>query len=258
MGRWDKSGKRFGAIMAGCALAALAQPLGAQTNSSATGTAAGTPAPADATGQAAPKPAVKVTPQQVIDVFNKVVKPRPQPAPAPTYSYTPPVTPTAVPTQSPAPRPTAVATSAPRQAAVPSPAATRPTPGVVPPVIRPPAPAPSDDAVVPTQAPEPVVQTAAPEPPPEPDLIAIPQQPMRIPWAPLAALAAALAAAGYGASRWFFPKLALDCEIEVGPDALAGSSKPLIQQPELQFALSIEAGEPGAPSGAILAAGDSA
>ncbi len=89
---------------------------------------------------------------------------------------------------------------------------------------------------------------ADPLPPDEPDL----------PWAPLAALVAALAVAAYGAGRWFFPKLAMGCEIEVGPDLVGASSKPLFQSPQLNFAISIEAGEPSAPMiGAILPAGES-
>lgn len=234
---------------------ALAGPLGAQTDPRA-GTAAGTTAPVDAAGQTTQPPPIKVTPKQVIDLFNTVVKPRITPTPTPTPAPTP--VPTVTPTQTPTPRPTA--TSTPPSSPTPRPIATRPAPGVVPAAVRPPLPPPNDDAVAQAPVPVPVIATAAPEPLPAPEPIPVPAPSPEsgLPWAPLAALVAAFVAAGYGASRWFFPKLAIGCEIEVGPSALGASSIPLIQQPDLQFAISIEAGEPSAPSGAILSAGDAA
>ena len=98
---------------------------------------------------------------------------------------------------------------------------------------------------------------AAAEPTLEPSLPLTPAPEPGLPWVPLAALGAALAAAGYGASKWFYPKLAVGCEIDVGPDTMGAQSNPLVQKPELDVSISIEAGVPSTPSGtATLVAGD--
>lgn len=270
MGQSGRINKAMAGLAAVITLLALGHPLGAQDVRPTTGTAAGATAPATGGGQGSTGTTIKVSPKQVFDVFKKVVTPKPKPTPTPTPSPTPAPTPvpTVAPTQAPTPIPTTTATSAPRPRPTPSPAvtrppprpvATRPAPAVVPRVSRSPAPPPGTATIVPTQTPveptpEPVVTLAAPDlPSPEP----VPQP--GLPWAPIAALGVALVAAGYGASRWFYPKLVLGCEIDVGPSELGASSVPLVQAPDLQLSISIEAGEPNAPSGVtVLPAGENA
>ena len=64
-------------------------------------------------------------------------------------------------------------------------------------------------------------------------------------------IAAALSALVLGetARRWFWPKLALGCEIAAGPSTLTGASSPPITAPELRFDIRIEQGEASSPIG---------
>ena len=237
-------------IVAGSVLAVATLSGGAaiaQTTHATTGTAqdAGTPT------QQAPR----ITPKQVIDVIGTLIKKRPAPTPAPvpttTATPTPTPTPTPVPTYTPPPRPAVVATPAPAPRPSTS-AAPRPRP------VPTSAPAPTPDATaspVPAQA----AATEAPPPPqvPVPVEVTLPIPPEPAPPAtplwPLGLVLATIAAAAWGLYRWFWPKIAVTCEVAVGPDTLGAASRPLVSLPEASIDIRIEIGDASAPRGLILA-----
>ncbi len=239
-------------IAAGSALAVATLsggPVIAQTTHATTGTTqdAGTPT------QQAPR----ITPKQVIDVIGTLIKkrPAPTPAPVPTTTATPTATatPTPVPTFTPPPRPAVVATPAPAPrpsaSAAPRP---RPTPAAVP------TPAPSAASPsVPAEA----AASEAPPPPPQVPVpvevtLPVPPAPPATPlWprSPLGLVLATIAAAAWGLYRWFWPKIAVTCEVAVGPDTLGAASSPAISLPEASIDIRIEIGDASAPRGLILA-----
>lgn len=233
-----------------------ALPISAQAQTASGTTASGTAAPADQTPQ--PKPTL--TPQQIIKAIGTLVQKRPAPIPTPTATATPPPPPVPPPSPSSPPSPSPAASQSGAGTAKPPipPAAIRPAPAVIRPVPSAPAPPPSDDAVVLPPTPEPVVPSVSPEPWPAETQNAAPPQPAEAPqppepeapfWPWLTALAATVAGAGYGLRRWFWPKLALSCEIAVGPDTLGPASRPLLESPEVNFDVRIEVGEASAPAG---------
>lgn len=238
-------------IVAGSVLAVATLSGGAaiaQTTHATTGTAqdAGTP----------PQQAPRITPKQVIDVIGTLIKKRPAPTPAPvpttTATPTPTPTPTPVPTYTPPPRPAVVATPAP---------APRPSAGAAPrprPVPTS-APAPTPDA---TASPVPAEAAATETPPPPPQVpvpvevtLPIPPEPAppATPLWPLGLVLATIAAAAWGLYRWFWPKIAVTCEVAVGPDTLGAASSPAISLPEASIDIRIEIGDASAPRGLILA-----
>ena len=93
-------------------------------------------------------------------------------------------------------------------------------------------------------------------PPPSPPVIAVYRQPQpspaTTPWALIAALAAAVAAAGYGLRQWFVPKLALNCGMETSEPQFKAISMPLVTAPELQLLVDFEVAAPSAPHGLTI------
>lgn len=85
--------------------------------------------------------------------------------------------------------------------------------------------------------------------PPEP---APPATPLWSLWL-LGLVLAALASAAWGLYRWFWPKIAVTCEVAVGPDTLGAASSPAISLPEASIDIRIEIGDASAPRGLILA-----
>lgn len=205
-------------------LFAAVQPLAAQTTN-------GVP-PRDT----APKPAPKIDPKQVTDFIGSLIAPMPTPTPTQT------TTPKPDPTATPRPTPTPVITPAPKPAPMATP---RPVP------IPPPVPA----VAAPPVAQLPVAAAPAPTlaqapPPASADVLANRQTPPAPwPWVLIAAVMAAVAAAGYGLKRWLSPKLALDCRIETATPRLVSAADPLLSAPEVQLLVEIERGTPSTPRG---------
>ena len=79
-----------------------------------------------------------------------------------------------------------------------------------------------------------------------------PPSPATTPWGLIAALAAAIAAAGYGLRQWFVPKLALNCGMETSEPQFKAISIPLVTAPELQLLVDFEITTPGAPRGLMI------
>lgn len=205
-------------------LFAAVQPLAAQATN-------GVP-PRDT----APKPAPKIDPKQVTDFIGSLIAPMPTPTPTQT------TTPKPDPTATPRPTPTPVITPAPKPAPMATP---RPVP------IPPPVPA----VAAPPVAQLPVAAAPAPTlaqapPPASADVLANRQTPPAPwPWVLIAAVMAAVAAAGYGLKRWLSPKLALDCRIETATPRLVSAADPLLSAPEVQLLVEIERGTPSTPRG---------
>ena len=97
---------------------------------------------------------------------------------------------------------------------------------------------------------------AAPVLPLSPPVAEVYQQPLpppaTTPWALIAALAAAVAAAGYGLRRWFSPKLALKCGMETSEPQFKAISMPLVTAPQLQLLVDFEVAAPSAPRGLMI------
>lgn len=249
-------GERWLALGAAAALLGSAQLAGAQVaNRNTAGTA-----PTDQT-----QTGTKVTPEQVIktlDALSKLVKKKPAPTATPSPTQAPAPAPTTAPSSpstvtGAAPQPAATVTTAPPKPAPKATSAPQPRPAQTQAPPKPPAPVPTPAPTAdPAPAPTMPTETAAPTPPAivvtPPAPLPYPPSPTSPPWALVAALLAAVAAGGTALYRWFWPKLALSCAIEVGPGSLGPVSSPLVSAPEARFDLRIEVGEAGPPRGTAI------